>query len=198
MKKLLLSLLLIPTLVFASSHVKKELLEQLNSHNTYKAHFYQEVLDSNSKSIATSKGVIVVDRKNSRYLLKTQEPDIQFLELRADGIYFYDDFLSQLTIYDSKTFEDSPLSLLKISNMQALEKYSVQEKDGSYFVKVPNSEDITAFLVRFNNVNNLTKLVIYMADGSTNSYNFSAIVNSIDKDDFKYDMATDAEVIDAR
>lgn len=198
LKTLILSCLLLPALSLASP--AEELRTRLASFDALRAAFTQTVTDEQDTLLNEAQGLLQL-QKPKRILVHTMEPDETFLFTRADGLYFYDPFINQVTIMDSGVLDTSPFALLISSDPSLWERYAIAGEDGSYTltVRAPSegSGALNKLTLTFDG-ESLSSLSLFMQDGTVNSYTFSGVTTEIRAEDFEVVLPPDVEVDDGR
>ena len=182
------------------------LSHKLESFKAFSATFRQSVSAADGREIASSEGTLAL-RRPQDFMLHTTSPDELYLYTRADGVYYYDAFINQLTVLPLSSLADSPFALLLGKEQRAWQDYDIkEERQDEHYVLTPRlgvqvSGGGVGTLTRlelFFAGKHLERVEVFFADGNVNSYTFSAQRFEVNDADFACEVPTDAEVSDER
>lgn len=172
---------------------------------TFTANFHQEVYNDKGESLARSSGNLSLQRPD-KFVMYTLIPDKVVLYLKDGDIYYYDELVSQVTIYSMSKLKDNPFLLLIEHNNQVWGDFTVTQDDDRYTLVPQQAQDIRSLTLSFiKNTKNpelgaqlLESITIRMNDGSTNFYRFSEHKLDVDPNDFNVKLPSNVEYNDER
>lgn len=169
-----------------------DLKRRLDLISSLRADFTQEVLNKEGDLVAENQGFVQMKKPDQIVLFTATDETVLFLQ--DDSLCFYDPFVNQVTVMNSKVLTASPFGLLISNDDSIWERYEVSFADeGSFVLKLKNPGDLAALEVTFNGSDEIAKIAVFMTDGTVNSYNLSNVTDKIIEDDFAVDIPPDAE-----
>lgn len=194
--RLLIVLMLCSYSMSYGSDAHVQLQSKLNSFNMLTASFEQEAKDANNQVISNSLGSLYI-KKPMQFLMHTNSPDETYLYTKEDGIYYYDTFVSQLSIYPLANLDNEPFVLLYKQDEAIWDKYEISQQQNSFILKPKTNKNLKQVSLSFNG-NNISMIKLYMADGIVNTYKFSNVGFKVDPNNFKVVLQEDTEINDER
>lgn len=157
---------------------------------------FEQVVQRHNGTVQRSTGVVALQRPQ-RFMLHTAEPDELVLFTREDGVYYYDPFVNQLSIYPLTRLDSSPFALLTGDSETVWARYEVKKQGSSYVLTPTERSEIKSLKLEFKN-NKISSIVINLPDGSTNTYTLHSPRDTLTAGIFDYHIPKDAEVDDER
>lgn len=180
---------------FADDTVQ-QLQAKLNSFENLSASFTQEAKDKQNQLLSSSHGHLYI-KKPLQFLMHTTEPDETYLYTKADGIYYYDSFLEQLSIYPLANLDEQPFVLLYKQNQSLWDKYSISKEQDNFVLKPKNKNNLEQVILTFKG-NHIAMIKLYMKDGIINTYTFSDVSFKVDASNFQVKLEENIEINDER
>lgn len=176
--------------------------EKIASIEAFSAEFTQVVKDSEGKTVSESAGTLALKKPQS-FMLHTEGMDELYLYTRADGVYYFDPFVNQLTILPLSALERTPFALLVTKDPKVWQNYEITEvSEGKLYQIRPveslaASADFVKLELTFSG-NYLSSLAIYFKDGSCSTYELKAQRFETAADAFDFQLPPDVETADER
>ena len=181
---------------WADEKAVAELQSRLEKVTQYSANFDQTVRSSKGKQIQSGKGKFMVKRPNL-FRMDTQQPQENQIISDGKNLWFYDPFVSQVTV---NTVEDAvnntPFVLLTSNNKSHWDQYDVTQNADTFVLKPKaKKSSIKQFDVRID-ANGFSTIE---RDGQSNLYLLRNIASSnLSNDLFKFSVPKGAELDDQR
>ena len=173
-----------------------ELKNMLDSMGAFSAEFTQIIEKPNGTNSLASKGVIYLKRPD-KMMMHTEDPDEQFLYTKNSSIYYYDPFVNQVTIFDSKKIDNSPFFLLVSENEDFWDKYTVTKEPFGYRLESKKKNEMLNMDIVMDG-KDICSIRIVMKDGNTNVYKLKSLKQTVDDAVFNYTLPKEVEVDDQR
>ena len=185
---------------WADDNAVAELQSRLEKVTQYSADFDQTVRSSKGKQIQSGKGKFMVKRPNL-FRMDTQQPQENQIISDGKNLWFYDPFVSQVTV---NTVEDAvnntPFVLLTSNNKSHWDQYSVMQQVDTFVLKPKSSKsNIKQFDIRIDESGVLKGFSTIEKDGQSNQYVLRNISNqNLDSALFKFSVPKGVELDDQR
>lgn len=177
-----------------------ELQSRLEKVTQYSADFDQTVRSSKGKQIQSGKGKFMVKRPNL-FRMNTQQPQENQIISDGKNLWFYDPFVSQVTVNTVQdAVNNTPFVLLTSNNENHWAQYDVTQNVDTFVLKPKSKKSsLKQFDVRIDANGLLKGFSTIERDGQSNLYNLRNINNNpIAADLFKFDVPKGVEVDDQR
>ena len=126
-------------LIANASLAKTELRQRLEAISSLQSTFTQTVTDEANNLIHSSSGNLVLQQPNRVYW-HAQVPDETLVIANGDKVFYVDDFVEQVSIFNQADMvSDNPLMLLTSTDDKVWEQFSVTQQADSFEV-TPSSE----------------------------------------------------------
>lgn len=202
LKKSLLGITLfsLSSLALADAQAVSELQRRLEQVSQYSADFDQTVRSSKGKTIQTGKGKFLVKRPNL-FRMDTKSP--QENQIISDGanVWFYDPFVSQVTVNRVQdAVNNTPFVLLTSTEKSHWDQYDVSQNMDTFVLKPKSKKsNLKQFDVRIEQSGMLKGFSTIERDGQSNLYVLRNITGSeLSNDLFKFNVPKGVEVDDQR
>ena len=120
--------------VAAATIAKQELRQRLATITSLQSTFTQTVTDEENNPIHTSTGNLVLQQPNRVYW-QALVPDETVLIANGEQVFYVDDFVEQVSIFDQADMvSDNPLMLLTSTDDNVWEQFTVTQKSDSFEV----------------------------------------------------------------
>lgn len=133
--------LLLPVLGMAADSSADELIQHLDSLQSYQALFTQSVLDGRGRVIQQSTGLMTIQHPG-KFRWETYKPMKQLLIADGKHIWFYDVALQQVTVQNQRAVRDnSPAMLLSGSTAELIQTFHVNKFDANTYQLKPKAKE---------------------------------------------------------
>lgn len=173
-----------------------DLRVQLSKFNALQANFVQDVVDVKGKELASSEGMLYLKKPKS-FMMHTTSPDDIYLYTQSDGIYYYDTFIEQVSIYDVNNLDNQPFALLYSLDSSVWDRYNIK-KEGKNYILTPKHDSSFKQVTLVFNQNYPSTIILQMNDGNINTYTLSNIVDNVDDSAFHVTLDANIEINDER
>ncbi|MCR5084949.1 MAG: outer membrane lipoprotein chaperone LolA [Succinivibrionaceae bacterium] len=162
----------------------------------FSAAFSQKVRKPDGTLLAESWGSVAL-RRPQDFMLRTREPDEQYVFTRNGKVRSYDPFVNQVTSIPREDLANSPFYLLIAGDDPAVwDRYTVSGSVRDYYLENQSGSDIKAFSLHFNDENYLEVVKLTMRDGNFNEYHLSQQTFYVTDRDFELEIPKDAKLDD--
>lgn len=187
-------------LLFSLTLSAEPLQQKISGIDEFKAEFVQQVQGPDGALLSEADGTLAL-RRPETFMLHTAGDDELYLYSRADGVYYYDPFVNQLTIMPLSTLWRTPFALLITDDQAVWQRYRVTEqKSGAVYVIEPAASAGSDFVkIELNFAGQfLSSLKVWFQDGNVNVYDFRAQRLQTADRDFALELPPDTEIADER
>ncbi|WP_018651071.1 outer membrane lipoprotein chaperone LolA [Actinobacillus capsulatus] len=185
---------------FADAQSVAELQRRLEQVSQYSADFDQTVRSGKGKQIQSGKGKFQVKRPNL-FRMDTKSPQENLIVSDGANLWFYDPFVSQVTVNTVQdAVNNTPFVLLTSSDKSHWDQYDVTQ-NADIFVLKPKSKksNLKQFDVRIDQSGMLKGFSTIERDGQSNLYVLRNITGGgVSSDLFKFSVPKGAELDDQR
>lgn len=199
MKKIILSLVMLNSVAFAST--TDDLLNKIKNIQSMSANFEQKMIDGQSNNNINSKGTMSL-KKPQFFKWITTSPNNQKIVSNGKKLWIYDGDLEQLIIKQvSNNISQFPYLILLSKNSDNLNKlFTIKEKDSNFYILKPkNDEMINNIAIKFRANGDLDYLDISTSLNQYTQIKFSDVKDNsstIKASDFDFKAPQDTDVID--
>lgn len=195
-----LALLGLTGTVFADAQSVAELQRRLEQVSQYSADFDQTVRSSKGKEIQKGKGKFQVKRPNL-FRMDTTSPQENLIVSDGKDLWFYDPFVSQVTVNTVQdAVNNTPFVLLTSSDKNHWDQYDVTQNADTFVLKPKSKKSsLRQFDVRIDQSGLLKGFSTIERDGQSNLYVLRNITTGgVSNDLFKFSIPKGAELDDQR
>ncbi|SUT92544.1 outer membrane lipoprotein chaperone LolA [Actinobacillus lignieresii] len=185
---------------FADAQSVAELQRRLEQVSQYSADFDQTVRSSKGKQIQSGKGKFQVKRPNL-FRMDTKSPQENLIVSDGANLWFYDPFVSQVTVNTVQdAVNNTPFVLLTSSDKSHWDQYDVTQNADTFVLKPKSKKsNLKQFDVRIDQSGMLKGFSTIERDGQSNLYVLRNITGGgVSSDLFKFSVPKDAELDDQR
>ncbi|WGE90070.1 outer membrane lipoprotein chaperone LolA [Actinobacillus arthritidis] len=185
---------------FADTQSVAELQRRLEQVSQYSADFDQTVRSSKGKQIQSGKGKFQVKRPNL-FRMDTKSPQENLIVSDGANLWFYDPFVSQVTVNTVQdAVNNTPFVLLTSSDKSHWEQYDVTQNADTFVLKPKSKKsNLKQFDVRIDQSGMLKGFSTIERDGQSNLYVLRNITGGgVSSDLFKFSVPKGAELDDQR
>lgn len=177
-----------------------ELQSRLEKVSQYSADFDQTVRSSKGKQVQSGKGKFQVKRPNL-FRMDTKSPQENVIVSDGANLWFYDPFVSQVTVNTvQNAVNNTPFVLLTSNNKSHWDQYDVTQSADTFVLKPKSKKsNLKQFDVRIDANGLLKGFSTIERDGQSNLYVLRNITTSgVSADLFKFNVPKGVEVDDQR
>lgn len=185
---------------FADAQSVAELQRRLEQVSQYSADFDQTVRSSKGKEIQKGKGKFQVKRPNL-FRMDTKSPQENLIVSDGKDLWFYDPFVSQVTVNTVQdAVNNTPFVLLTSSDKNHWEQYDVTQNADTFVLKPKSKKsNLKQFDVRIDQSGMVKGFSTIERDGQSNLYVLRNITTGgVSSDLFKFSVPKGAELDDQR
>ncbi|WGE34463.1 outer membrane lipoprotein chaperone LolA [Actinobacillus genomosp. 1] len=185
---------------FADAQSVAELQRRLEQVSQYSADFDQTVRSSKGKQIQSGKGKFQVKRPNL-FRMDTKSPQENLIVSDGANLWFYDPFVSQVTVNTVQdAVNNTPFVLLTSSDKSHWDQYDVTQNADTFVLKPKSKKsNLKQFDVRIDQSGMLKGFSTIERDGQSNLYVLRNITGGgVSSDLFKFSVPKGAELDDQR
>lgn len=184
----------------ADAQSVSELQRRLEQVSQYSADFDQTVRSSKGKQIQSGKGKFQVKRPNL-FCMDTKSPQENLIVSDGANLWFYDPFVSQVTVNTVQdAVNNTPFVLLTSNDPNHWNQYDVQQNADTFVLKPKSKKsNLKQFDVRIDQSGLLKGFSTIERDGQSNLYVLRNITTgNVASDLFKFSVPKGAELDDQR
>lgn len=184
----------------ADAQSVSELQRRLELVSQYSADFDQTVRSSKGKQIQSGKGKFQVKRPNL-FRMDTKSPQENLIVSDGANLWFYDPFVSQVTVNTVQdAVNNTPFVLLTSNDPNHWNQYDVQQNADTFVLKPKSKKsNLKQFDVRIDQSGLLKGFSTIERDGQSNLYVLRNITTgNVASDLFKFSVPKGAELDDQR
>lgn len=184
----------------ADAQSVSELQRRLEQVSQYSADFDQTVRSSKGKQIQSGKGKFQVKRPNL-FRMDTKSPQENLIVSDGANLWFYDPFVSQVTVNTVQdAVNNTPFVLLTSNDPNHWNQYDVQQNADTFVLKPKSKKsNLKQFDVRIDQSGLLKGFSTIERDGQSNLYVLRNITTgNVASDLFKFSVPKGAELDDQR
>lgn len=185
---------------FADAQSIAELQRRLMQVSQYSADFDQVVRSSKGKEIQKGKGKFQVKRPNL-FRMETKSPQENLIVSDGENLWFYDPFVSQVTVNNVQdAVNNTPFVLLTSNDKNHWAQYDVTQNADTFVLKPKsNKSNLKQFDVRIEKSGLLKGFSTIERDGQSNLYVLRNITTGgVSSELFKFRVPKEAELDDQR
>ena len=185
---------------FADAQAVAELQNRLEKVSQYSADFDQTVRSSKGKQIQSGQGKFQVKRPNL-FRMDTKSPQENLIVSDGANLWFYDPFVSQVTVNTVQdAVNNTPFVLLTSNNKSHWDQYDVTQNMDSFVLKPKSKKSsLKQFDVRIDANGVMKGFSTIERDGQSNLYVLRNITTAnVSSDLFKFSVPKGAELDDQR
>lgn len=186
--------------VWADAKAVAELQRRLDQVSQYSADFEQTVRSSKGKEIQKGSGKFQVKRPNL-FRMDTRSPQENLIVSDGKDLWFYDPFVSQVTVNTVQdAVNNTPFVLLTSNDKNHWNQYDVTQNVDTFVLKPKSKKsNLRQFDVRIDQSGLLKGFSTIELDGQSNLYVLRNITTGgVSSDLFKFSVPKGAELDDQR
>ncbi|MDP5135371.1 outer membrane lipoprotein chaperone LolA [Rheinheimera baltica] len=173
----------------ASAQTAEQTLQRkLATINTFSASFEQQVFDAQRQLLQQGKGQLVL-KQPAKFRFETTKPEPNVFIGDGETLWFYNELLEQLTIFDAATeVNRTPFVLLTSTDPQLWQQYVVSEQGEQFVIASKDNTSAVQQLTLSFSAGALSRMQVLDINQQLSEFNFTLVQlnNEIDDSLFKF------------
>jgi len=193
------ALLTVSVSAFAQT-AEQALQRKLAAIKTFSASFEQQVFDSNKQLLQQGKGELMI-MQPSLFRFETTEPEQNLFIGDGSSLYFYNEALEQLTIYDAASeVNRTPFVLLTSTKPELWAQYDVSQQGEQFVIRSKDIDSPVKQLTLSFSTGALSKMQVLDMNQQKSEFNFTLVQLNIALDSslFRFDPPAHTDIDDQR
>mgnify|MGYP005845132383 CR=1 FL=1 len=198
--KWLLSALICLPLVAQAQDAGQLLQRKLATIKTFSASFEQQVFDDQQQVLQQGKGQLLL-KQPALFRFETTEPELNLFIGDGSSLWFYNEPLEQLTIYDAANeINRTPFVLLTSTRAELWAQYDVTQQGEQFVIRSKAADSPVAQLTLSFSGAALSKMQVLDMNRQTSEFNFTLVQLNIALADelFRFEPPADTDIDDQR
>ncbi len=198
--KWLLSALLCLPLLTQAQQAEQLLQRKLATINTFSASFEQQVFDAGQQVLQQGKGQLML-KQPALFRFETFEPEPNVFIGDGETLWFYNEVLEQLTLYDAATeVNRTPFVLLTSTNPQLWAQYDVEQDAEQFIISAKAADSAVKQLMLSFSGDALASMQVIDINGQRSTFSFTTVQLNISLEDsvFRFAPPAGTDVDDQR
>jgi outer membrane lipoprotein carrier protein len=176
-------LLSVVSVSVAAQSAEQQLQRKLATIKTFSASFEQQVTNAQNQLVHESKGQLMM-KQPDRFRFEVTEPEPNLFIGDATAIWFYNEPLEQLTIYDAQSeVNRTPFALLTSTKAELWQQYDVTLEGELFVISSKSSESPVKQLTLSFSGPSLSKMKVLDINQQLSEFNFTLVQLNIDLED---------------
>lgn len=176
-------LLSVVSVSVAAQSAEQQLQRKLATIKTFSASFEQQVTNAQNQLVHESKGQLMM-KQPDRFRFEVTEPEPNLFIGDATAIWFYNEPLEQLTIYDAQSeVNRTPFALLTSTKAELWQQYDVTLQGELFVISSKSSESPVKQLTLSFSGPSLSKMKVLDINQQLSEFNFTLVQLNIDLED---------------
>ncbi|MBZ9610698.1 outer membrane lipoprotein chaperone LolA [Rheinheimera maricola] len=184
----------------SAQSAEQTLQRKLASIKTFAASFEQQVFDSNQQLLQQGKGELSI-KQPALFRFETTEPEPNLFIGDGTSLWFYNETLEQLSIYDAASeVNRTPFVLLTSTNPALWAQYDVTQKGEQFVIRSKDDNSpVTQLVLSFSGAA-LSTMQVLDINQQRSEFNFTLMQLNIPLDDdlFHFTPPQDTDIDDQR
>tara|TARA_R110002126_G_scaffold38993_12_gene116026 strand:+ start:1729 stop:2400 length:672 start_codon:yes stop_codon:yes gene_type:complete len=176
------------------------LLQQLATIDSFSADFQQQVFDDQQQLLQQGQGRLLL-KKVARFRFEAVEPEPVLLVSDGDNLWFYNEILEQVSIYDAQAqVSQTAFALLTTTDQTLWQQYQVIEQQGIFIIHPLDSNNPVQQLTLAFNDTGISEMTVIDINQQQSVFRFSqAKLNpAIDDNQFDFSIPEGVDIDDQR
>ncbi len=194
-----LALLCAPVLAVAQN-AEQLLQRKLATIKTFSASFEQRVLDAQQQVLQQGKGQLLL-KQPALFRFETTEPEPNLFIGDGDTLWFYNEPLEQLTLYDAATeVNRTPFVLLTSGKAELWAQYDVSRDGEQFVIRAKHADSPVKQLILSFSDDALAKMQVLDMNAQLSEFNFTLVQLNIalDASLFRFEPPAGTDIDDQR
>lgn len=179
---------------------EEQLQRKLAMIKTFSASFEQQVTDAQNKLLQQGKGELMI-KQPARFRFETTEPEPNLFIGDGATLWFYNEPLEQLTIYDAQNeVNRTPFVLLTSTKAELWQQYDVTLQGEKFVIRSKAADSPVKQLTLSFSGSALSKMQVLDMNQQLSEFNFTLVQLNITLDDslFRFDPPEHTDIDDQR
>ena len=179
---------------------EEQLQRKLAMIKTFSASFEQQVTDTQNKLLQQGKGELMI-KQPARFRFETTEPEPNLFIGDGATLWFYNEPLEQLTIYDAQNeVNRTPFVLLTSTKAELWQQYDVTLQGEKFVIRSKAADSPVKQLTLSFSGSALSKMQVLDMNQQLSEFNFTLVQLNITLDDslFRFDPPEHTDIDDQR
>lgn len=159
----------------AAEDASTELMQQLALVKSFSAKYQQHVYDIQQQLLQEGEGTLAL-KQHARFRFESNTPEPSLLVSDGKTLWFYNELLEQVSIYDAESeVGQTPFALLTSANQALWQQYQVTKQAQSFFIHPLNADNPVQQLMLTFSENKLIEMQVIDINQQQSVYRFSDI-----------------------
>ncbi|HEY9042049.1 MAG TPA: outer membrane lipoprotein chaperone LolA [Rheinheimera sp.] len=179
---------------------EEQLQRKLAMIKTFSASFEQQVTDAQNKLLQQGKGELMI-KQPARFRFETTEPEPNLFIGDGATLWFYNEPLEQLTIYDAQNeVNRTPFVLLTSTKAELWQQYDVTLQGEKFVIRSKAADSPVKQLTLSFSGSALSKMQVLDMNQQLSEFNFTLVQLNITLDDslFRFEPPEHTDIDDQR
>jgi len=179
---------------------EEQLQRKLATIKTFSASFEQQVTDAQNKLLQQGKGQLMI-KQPARFRFETTEPEPNLFIGDGATLWFYNEPLEQLTIYDAQNeVNRTPFVLLTSTKAELWQQYDVTRQGEQFVISSKAADSPVKQLTLSFSGSALSKMQVLDMNQQLSEFNFTLVQLNITLDDslFRFEPPEHTDIDDQR
>lgn len=191
---------LLSAAVVQASTPQQALQQKLSAISTFSASFNQQVTDQQQQILQQGKGRLLL-KQPALFRFETTEPEVNLFIGDGKSLWYYNELLEQLTIYDAATeVNRTPFVLLTSKDPALWAEYDVEQQNQQFIIRSKDSNSpVQRLTLRFDG-DALSQMQVLDMNQQQSQFEFVSVQLNVPLDDelFRFDSTDNIDVDDQR
>ena len=200
LRSLLAVIVLCSSVSAVAQNAEQTLQRKLASIKSFSASFEQQVFDANQQLLQQGKGELMI-KQPARFRFETTEPEPNLFIGDGATLWFYNEPLEQLTIYDAQNeVNRTPFVLLTSTKAELWQQYDVTLQGEKFVIRSKAADSPVKQLTLSFSGSALSKMQVLDMNQQLSEFNFTLVQLNITLDDslFRFDPPEHTDIDDQR
>lgn len=201
MLRSMLAVLMLSVSVSAMAQTaEQELKRKLATIKTFSASFEQQVTDANQQLLQQGKGQLMI-KQPALFRFETYEPEPNLFIGDGNTLWFYNEPLEQLTIYDAASeVNRTPFVLLTSTKTELWQQYEVSQQGEQFIIRSKAADSPVKQLTLSFAGAALSKMQVLDMNQQLSEFNFTLVQLNVQLDDslFRFEPPAHTDIDDQR
>lgn len=183
-----------------AQNAEQTLQRKLGSIKSFSASFKQQVFDAQKQLLQEGQGELMI-KQPALFRFETAEPDQNLFIGDGQSLWFYNEALEQLTIYDAASeVNRTPFVLLTSNKPELWAQYNVEQLGEQFVIRSKNTDSPVKQLTLSFSGEALSNMQVLDMNQQTSEFNFTLMQLNIELDDalFRFSPPEHTDIDDQR
>jgi outer membrane lipoprotein carrier protein len=200
LRSLLAVIVLCSSVSAVAQNAEQMLQRKLASIKSFSASFEQQVFDAKKQLLQQGKGELMI-KQPALFRFETTEPEPNLFIGDGQSLWFYNEALEQLTIYDAASeVNRTPFVLLTSTKPELWAQYNVEQQGEQFVIRSKDADSPVKQLTLSFSGAALSKMQVLDMNQQTSEFNFTLMQLNIelDKELFRFTPPEHTDIDDQR